>query len=147
MDVRQMNFVKILLINLLLGFSILMTTVSANAAQTMTAPQALSAVESGQMVLLDIRSPEEWRETGIAAIATPLTMHNQEFLNGFQKIVEANPDKEIGIICATGGRTQWLQAELAKRGLKPVIDISEGMMGSKAGPGWIARKLGMKKVQ
>ncbi len=141
-----MKLFQNLFFSLLLGLSILMTTLNANAAQTMSAPQALSEVESGQMVLLDIRSPEEWKETGIAAVATPLTMHNQDFLRGFQKIVEANPDKKIGIICATGVRTQWLQAELAKRGLKPVIDISEGMMGNKTGPGWIARKFKMKKM-
>ena len=99
------------------------------------------------MILLDIRTPEEWKETGIASAAIPLTMHNKEFLNGFQKIVQDNPEKKIGIICATGGRTLWLQSELAKRGLGPVIDVSEGMMGSRAGPGWIARGLALKKVK
>ena len=79
-------------------------------------------------------------------MAVPLTMHNSGFLKGFQKIVAQNPDKKIAIICAVGGRTAWLQAELAKRGMA-VVDVSEGMLGSKTGPGWIARGLAMKKVQ
>ena len=112
-----------------------------------SAPEALSEVEAGNMVLLDIRSPEEWKETGIASVALPVTMHNREFLQNFKKIVSDNPDKKIGIICATGGRTAWLQTELKKRGLGEVINVSEGMLGNEGGPGWIARGLTMKKIQ
>ena len=117
------------------------------AAEKIAPPDALKQIEAGTMILLDIRSPQEWKETGIASVAVPLTMHDSGFLQGFQKVVAENPEKEIGIICATGGRTGWLQAELAKRGLRQVIDVSEGMLGNKSGPGWIARGLAMKKIQ
>lgn len=119
----------------------------AHAAETIGPVEALQEVEAGNMVLLDIRTPQEWKDTGIPSVAIPLTMHDKNFLAGFEKIVADNPDRKIGIICATGGRTQWLQAELAKRGLRPVIDVSEGMFGNKKGPGWIARGLAVKKIK
>lgn len=119
----------------------------AAGAKFISAPQAVSEVQAGNMVLLDIRSPQEWKESGVPEGALPLSMHTREFLVGFQKVVAENPGKQIGIICATGGRTQWLQAELAKRGLGQVIDVSEGVFGNRNGPGWIARGLPMKKMQ
>ena len=91
-----------------LGLIIIVTSGISFAAETMTAPDALNKVETGTMILLDIRSPQEWKETGIASVAVPLTMHNKAFLLGFLKIVAENPNKKIGIICATGGRTAWL---------------------------------------
>ena len=126
---------------------IIFSSTLAQAGESMSPTDALKQVEAGEMILLDIRTPQEWKQTGIASVAIPLTMHSKEFLAGFKKVVENNPGKKIGIICATGGRTQWLQAELAKRGLAPVIDVSEGMMGNKKGPGWIARGMEIKKIK
>ena len=140
------NFNRLISSSLIVLFVVLTAAVS-NAAESISPPDALKEIEAGNMILLDIRSPEEWKQTGVASVAIPLTMHSKEFLNRFQKVVSENKDKKIGIICATGGRSQWLQGELAKRGLTPVIDVSEGMMGNKKGPGWIARGLAMKKIK
>ncbi len=145
-NLLSMKTTRLLFVLLIANFFSLAGGPHSLAAEQISAPDALKAVEAGTMVLLDIRTPEEWKETGIASVAIPLTMHNREFLNGFQKIVSENPDKKIAIICATGVRTQWLQAELAKRGLTPVVDVSEGMMGNRSGPGWIARGMALKKV-
>ena len=130
-----------------MSLTIAIINTSAYAAQTISAPEALKEVEAGNMVLLDIRSPQEWIETGIAKVAQPLTMHNQEFLPGLQKILSQNQGKKIAIICATGGRTAWLQAELENRGIKNVIDVSEGMLGNGNEPGWLARGLEIKRYQ
>lgn len=116
----------------------------ANAEGIISAPQALQRAQAGEIIILDIRSRAEWKETGIATIASPVSMHENDFLDKFQKIKNDNPNKEIAIICATGGRTQWLQAELKKRNLGTVIDISEGMIGNSRGAGWIKRKLPIK---
>lgn len=111
-------------------------------AQTIiSAPEALAKARAGDIVVVDVRSREEWRETGIASVAVPISMHEKDFLTRYQKLVAENPGKQIAIICATGGRTQWLQAELSKRGLGETIDVSEGMMGNRRGAGWIARGL------
>lgn len=142
-----MNLFRLLFSATLVSLIIVVSNGIASASDKMSAPDALREIEAGKMILLDIRSPGEWKETGIASVAVPLTMHSESFLQGYQKIVEDNPGKKIGIICAVGGRTGWLQAELAKRGLGDVTDIAEGMLGSKAGPGWIARGMEIKKVE
>jgi len=42
-------------------------------------------------------------------------------------------------------RSKWLTAALINAGLTHVIDVPEGMVGSNAGPGWVARGLPLVK--
>jgi rhodanese-related sulfurtransferase len=108
-------------------------------AEIMSAPDAFSALNTGDMVLIDIRSPEEWDQTGVAQGAVALTMHSPDFPKKISSLLNAQKDKTIGLICATGGRTEYVVSFLAKNGFPDVVDVSEGMMGNKRGSGWIAR--------
>ena len=105
----------------------------------MSAPEAANAVASGEMILIDIRSPEEWAETGVAQGAIALTMHNPDFPQQITAILNADHGKSIGLICATGGRSEYVVSFLSQNGFEDVVDVSEGMMGNDSGPGWIAR--------
>ena len=122
------------------------STILALAADTLSAPTAYERANSGNLVLIDIRRPSEWRDSGIASVAIPLSMHENGFLEGLEKIRAANPGKDVALICATGGRTAFLQKELAKRGLGPVIDVSEGMFGNGKAAGWLKRGLPVKTL-
>jgi rhodanese-related sulfurtransferase len=113
-------------------------TVSAEPL-IMSAPEAANAVASNEMILIDIRSPGEWAETGVAQGAIALTMHNPDFPQQITAILNADHGKTIGLICATGGRTEYVVAFLSQNGFDDVVDVSEGMMGNDRGPGWIAR--------
>lgn len=137
---KQVLFVWLILFNFV-------SASYATAQELLSAPQALQKAELGEIVILDIRSREEWKETGIAAVAIPVSMHEGDFLQKFEQIKADNQGKEIAIICATGGRTKWLQAELKKRKLGTVIDISEGMMGNGKAAGWIKRGMPIKKFK
>jgi rhodanese-related sulfurtransferase len=91
------------------------------------------------MILIDIRSPVEWAETGVAQGAIALTMHDAEFPQKIIAILNGSHGTRIGLICATGGRSGSVVSFLAENGFTDVIDVSEGMMGNDRGPGWIAR--------
>jgi rhodanese-related sulfurtransferase len=104
-----------------------------------SAPEVASAVNTGDMILLDIRSEGEWKETGLAQGAWPVSMHTPEFGATLQKIFLKYDPSEVAIICATGGRTAYVAKLLAANGIRGVVDLSEGMVGNKRGPGWIAR--------
>lgn len=120
-------------------------SVAAGAqTQTLTAPQANELAQSGELLLVDIRSRDEWRQTGLAAPAHPISMHEAGFLDNLARLRAAHPDRPVALICATGGRSAWLRGELEKRGLGSVIDVSEGMMGNGGRPGWIAGGLPIK---
>jgi rhodanese-related sulfurtransferase len=98
---------------------------------------AFTMANREEIILVDIRSRGEWVETGIASVARPVSMHERQFLSRFRTIAEEANGRPIALICATGGRTAWLQTELSRRGITNLVDVPEGMMGSAAGPGWL----------
>ena len=119
----------------------------SHASEWISAQDAYERSRADTLILIDIRSRQEWKDTGIAETAIPLSMHERGFLEGYNKIRSENPDKAIALICATGGRTHFIQSELQKRNLGAVIDVSEGMMGNGRGKGWIALGLPIKKFE
>lgn len=111
------------------------------APQIMSAPDAQAAVKEGKMILLDIRTPEEWKEDGIAEGALPLDLTAGNFGELLNKILEQRGDKMLGMICATGGRTGYVMSVLAQNKLTDIVDVSEGMHGNGRAPGWLKRGL------
>ncbi|WP_254694272.1 rhodanese-like domain-containing protein [Sulfitobacter sp. SK012] len=107
----------------------------------MSAIEAHSATLNGDLIILDIRSPGEWAETGVAKGAWPVTMHSPNFGPNLQSIIERYPNRSLALICATGGRSDHVATVLEQNGLSGVIDISEGMSGNGIAPGWISRNL------
>ncbi len=103
----------------------------------MPANEAFELSMRGDIVLIDVRSPAEWKETGIGASARPVSMHLPGFFEKINAIVKGDKSKPIALICATGMRSSRMQAMLIKRGYTNIIDVAEGMLGSAAGPGWI----------
>ncbi len=113
---------------------------AAHAAEVMSADAARDAALKGEVVLVDIRTPEEWAQTGVPDVAVPLNLHDKGFIDGLRALIEENPDTPLAMICATGGRSTFATDALEKQGV-PVFNVTEGMMGSTAGPGWLKRSL------
>lgn len=115
------------------------------AAQEMSAPQALEAARAGKATLIDIRTPPEWKQTGVAQGATLINMLHprgaQGFLDEVLAKVGGNRTAPIVLICRTGNRTTQVQRFLQGQGFTQVYHVPEGMAGSRAGPGWLSRKL------
>lgn len=107
----------------------------------MSAPDVRKLQLEGRILLVDIRSPEEWRKTGVAAGALTVTVHRRDFASALLAAAGGNYDRPIAIICATGGRTALARRYLGLMGFTTVVDLSEGMLGNSRGPGWIRRGL------
>ncbi len=110
----------------------------------MSAPDALAAADRGEIVLVDIRSRGEWKQTGLAKPAVAISMHEAGFVRNLAKALGGNRANPVALICAVGGRSAHMQRILATAGFTNVIDVSEGMFGSSAGPGWLKRGLPVK---
>ncbi len=100
-----------------------------------------SKQRAGEVVLIDIRTPQEWAATGIAKGAHPIDMRRDDFIAALQQIVGDARDAPIALICARGVRSARMTLRLAEAGFTNIIDVPEGMLGSKAGPGWIKSDL------
>lgn len=116
----------------------------------LTAPEALRKVGAGELILIDVRSEKEWRETGIPKGALAISIHDPRGRTGFLKKVRAaigaTTDKPVATICAAGVRSDRTQTWLLEAGYKPVMNVREGMLGrwhpfEPAQPGWLKRGL------
>jgi len=112
---------------------------------TLSAPDAYAQVQAGTLTLIDVRTSDEWRQTGVAQGALRINMANTQGEAGFVRQVDAalggGRNASIGLIGLAGSRATHAQEVLRASGFTHVYTIKEGMLGSSAGPGWIARKL------
>ncbi len=111
------------------------------AGPRLDAAEAFRRAEAGEILLVDIRTPEEWARTGSPTPAHRLDMRRKDFLAALADLAGGDPARPIALICATGGRSARLARALEQAGFSQVLDVAEGMLGSSAGPGWIARGL------
>lgn len=117
---------------------------SATAAD-LTPQEARAQAAAGKIRLIDVRTPDEWRETGVALGAARINMYHPEGAEGFTrdvlKLVGGDRNAPIAVICRSGNRSTQVQRYLAGQGFTHVYNVREGMQGGNAGPGWISRGL------
>lgn len=111
-----------------------------------SAPAALAAAAKGDATLVDVRSPREWRRTGVATGARTVTIHNRGGIDAFVaemvKTVGGDRSRPVALICATGGRSARAAKILADAGFTNLQNVAEGMQGRPdSGPGWLRRGL------
>jgi rhodanese-related sulfurtransferase len=133
---------------LLAGFSLSIAVSSfhvVEAGGVLSAPEAQRQAQAGKILLLDIRTPEEWAKTGSGVGAKRLDMRRDDFVAALDKLLGGDRSKPVALICAKGVRSSRLSRALREGGYSNIIDVPEGMMGSYAGPGWLERGLPVVK--
>lgn len=128
-----------------LGMLLSLGARAAESGPNLSAPEAHELVQAGKMTLIDIRRPEEWRQTGVAQGAKRINMEHPDgliaFLRQIALEVKGEANAPIGLICRTGNRTTHIQKVMQEIGFTHVYNVKEGMIGSAAGPGWKTRGL------
>lgn len=116
-----------------------------NQDAEISAADAYALLQSGDITLIDIRRPEEWRQTGVAQGAKRINMLHPKGLQGFAyevyDAVGGDLDAPIALICRTGSRTSRIQPILKQVGFTNVRHIPEGTLGNRSKPGWIEQGL------
>lgn len=116
------------------------------AENIISAPDARAAALAGSVIIIDVRSPREWRQTGVPSGARTVTIHNRTGIKAFvaqmAKAVGGDKSKPIALICAAGARSARALKILTAAGFTKIQNVSEGMLGRPdAGPGWLKRGL------
>lgn len=83
--------------------------------------------------LIDIRRPEEWRQTGVVEGSITATAFDAQgrFIESFVDTLEKSvrPGEQFALICRTGNRTAALSNWLAdKDGYKNVLNVRDGIV-------------------
>lgn len=118
---------------------------SRDSGPTLAASDAFAQAQAGKLTLIDVRHTDEWLQTGVPKGALRIDMTNKQGEAGFiQRVstaLDGNKNTPIALVSLTGNRGSNAQRVLREAGFTHVFNIKEGMMGSSAGPGWIARGL------
>ncbi len=129
------------LIQTTIAAAIIATTANAGVIQ-MTPDVAYEKALAGEIILIDIREPGEWADTGLPDVAFKASLQGgKAFVDTVMALRAQSPDTPLAFICRSGNRSGYVTAELTKMGLTDIIDVVEGMGGSSVGEGWIKRGL------
>ena len=111
------------------------------AVTAISAEEARRAALAGEILLIDLRTPAEWRESGIPDAAIGIDVSSPDFVAKFMEAVDGDRTRRVAFICRSGGRSGGASHALAEAGFTQIYDVSEGTHGSGAGPGWLQRGL------
>ena len=125
----------------LLVLALLLSMLSVFARQAAAAPgytdinnEQLKILLAKGMTLVDIRRPEEWRQTGIIKGAHKITLFNAkgriepDFQQKFESITD--PEKPVILICRTGSRTAIASKLISQQlGYKHIYNVKHGITG------------------
>lgn len=115
------------------------------APRAMSTREAYDAQQAGKAVIVDIRTPKEWAETGVPKGAVRLDLASSDFVEKLGALSKANPGKDLALICRTSSRSARAVGGLASQGWSNVVDVAGGVAGSPRGNGWIAEGLPIEK--
>ena len=133
--------------NSIFGLLLLVMGSVSGLANEIDAATAHLLAQNGKLTIIDIRRPAEWRETGMPDTSVGISLQNflkkirKRFSNDVLVALDGDPGRAVALICASGGRSAYAVELLQDAGFVNVHDISEGMRGNGAAPGWMARNL------
>lgn len=90
------------------------------AVENVTPAEAAKLVANGKAVLIDVREPAEWLESGVAAPAVllPKSEFDHGRLGEWKDFLAHVGDKQIVIYCRSGKRSAVVAKALEKEGHK-----------------------------
>lgn len=110
-----------------------------------SAETAYELAANGELLLIDIRTQQEWCRTGVPESSHLVTMDDPTGAGGFVEAmvaeVDGRLDTPVALICRTGRRTAIARAALIEGGFTRVLDVTEGVEGGSHGRGWLAHGL------
>lgn len=112
---------------------VLFFILSISVFATITNEEASQKLIDSNIPIVDIRTPGEWKETGLLKRSIPIMLFDEKgnydlkvFLDKLNKAVDTT--KPFAIICRTGSRTKLLAAFLSNKLNYNVINIKSGIL-------------------
>ena len=103
----------------LASFIVTATLAIAADVPKISPAEAAKLVAAGRAVLVDVREPNEWAETGVAAPAALLAKSDFDGAQqDWKPFLEKNAGKEIILYCRSGRRAGLIGAALADQGVQ-----------------------------
>lgn len=89
---------------------------------------------AGRTILIDVRKPDEWNETGRPQGCFGITLQDANFLEQVQKLTEGDETRSIAFTCKTGGRSSEAADRAKAAGHINIANVKGGFQAwSEAG--------------
>ncbi|MBU4568985.1 MAG: rhodanese-like domain-containing protein [Alphaproteobacteria bacterium] len=102
--------------------------------QAVSPQTAHEQAKAGSVLIIDVRTPDEWAQTGVAPGAAGITLQDRDFLDRLAKSTRGRKDAAIAFICRSGMRSGAAAGKARAAGYTNVYNVTGGM--SMSG-GWI----------
>ncbi len=99
--------------------------------------QAHELASKGEILLVDVRTPNEWAKTGLPEGAVAISLQDPQFLQKLEEAAGGDHDRKVAFICASGGRSMQVAQALKQYGWNNTINVAGGMTGSMRQQGWV----------
>jgi rhodanese-related sulfurtransferase len=99
-------------------------------------------------LLIDVREPAEWEQTGAPAGARLISGSRSDFLDAVLEATGGDKTKPVAVICRSGSRSVKAAERLAASGFTRVTNVGDGMIGREGiGKGWLSANLPLTQAQ
>jgi rhodanese-related sulfurtransferase len=109
----------------------------ALADEELSPPEAHRLAAAGLVILIDVRRPDEWLETGVPEHAHAVQMGHPMFMTKIEVLTGSGRAKPLVLICQAGVQTRALQRKLIDSGYRDVAHVRGGVTGSGTEKGWV----------
>ncbi len=107
----------------------------------MPVPKADLMVRKANGVLIDVRTPKEWAQTGVPATAHTVSIDDDDFVSRVDTITAGDKSRRIALICRSGSRSAKARDQLIGAGYENVTSVAGGISGPE---GWIDADLPLR---
>ena len=94
--------------------------------------QANTGAINGVYLLIDVRNPNEWQDTGRPAGSIGISLQDDNFLAKIDELVKAHPKKTLAFSCKAGGRSMQASKILLNAGYDNFVNVNGGYQAWKA---------------
>lgn len=101
------------------------STTDAPGVRTQPAGDAASLLDDPDVIVLDIRTPEEVAEARLPADVVNLDFYEDDFA---EQLAALDPDASYLMYCRSGNRSGTTRALLSELGFRDVVDIEGGII-------------------
>lgn len=100
--------------------------------QDLTVQDAHDLAAKRAVTLIDVRTPDEWRNDGVAQRAETVTLQDPNLADKVHDLVEQNTEAPLAVICRSGARSRRACSILRVAGFTNVQNVKGGMMAWKS---------------
>lgn len=98
------------------------------SAPSIEPAEAYARTKSKSLVIIDVRQPEEWSETGRPAGSYGIPLKGGEMVKDIQQIAERHPKLPIALSCLRGTRSDQAARMLRDNGVTELFIVEGGIV-------------------